>query len=68
MHLKRELAWFLHVRWQEVFTMFESLDETMKHDEQRESTPRERITKYIVTALVSLVVVGGLLISIRMLE
>lgn len=48
--------------------MFESLDETMKHDEQSASTPRERITKYIVTALVSLVVVGGLLISIRMLE
>jgi hypothetical protein len=48
--------------------MFESLDDTMKHDQQRESTPRERITKYVVTALVSLVVVGGLLIGIRMME
>lgn len=58
----------MHKSLQEVFTMFESLDETMKHDEQRESTSRERITKYIVTALVSIVVVGGLLFSIRMLE
>ncbi|MCS7023569.1 MAG: hypothetical protein NZV14_02125 [Bryobacteraceae bacterium] len=48
--------------------MFESLDETMKHDAERESTPRERITKYIVTALISVVVVGGLLFAIRMLE
>lgn len=48
--------------------MFESLDETMKHDEKMQTSPRERWMKYIVTAVVSVAVVGGLLLSIRMLE
>lgn len=48
--------------------MFDSLDETMKHDDQEQTTPRERWMKYVVTAVVSVVVVGGLLLSIRLLE
>ncbi|HUQ94460.1 MAG TPA: hypothetical protein VM120_22450 [Bryobacteraceae bacterium] len=48
--------------------MFESLDETMKHDEKEQSTPRERWMRYIITAVISVAVVGGLLMSIRMLE
>ncbi|MBI3680045.1 MAG: hypothetical protein HY235_06570 [Acidobacteria bacterium] len=48
--------------------MFDSLDETMKHDAEKETTPRERILRYVVTAVISIVVVGGLLLSIRLLE
>lgn len=48
--------------------MFESLDDTMKHDQERETTPRERWMRYLLTAVLSIVIVGGLLISIRMLE
>lgn len=48
--------------------MFESLDETMKHDEKEQNTPRERWMRYIITAVISIAVVGGLLMSIRMLE
>ena len=48
--------------------MFDSLDETMKHDDQEQTTAKERWMRYVVTAVVSVVVVGGLLLSIRMLE
>lgn len=48
--------------------MFDSLDETMKHDEETQTTSRERWMRYVVTAVISVVVVGGLLMSIRMLE
>ena len=48
--------------------MFDSLDETMKHDDQEQTTPKERWMRYVVTAVVSIAVVGGLLLSIRMLE
>ncbi|MBL8211211.1 MAG: hypothetical protein JNK87_10895 [Bryobacterales bacterium] len=48
--------------------MFDSLDETMKHDDQEQTTPKERWMRYVVTAVISIVVVGGLLLSIRMLE
>lgn len=48
--------------------MFDSLEETMKHDDQEQTTPKERWMKYLVTAVVSVVVVGGLLLSIRLLE
>lgn len=47
--------------------MFDSLDETMKHDAQVQTSPRERMVKYIVTAVVSVIVVGGVLMAIRML-
>ena len=48
--------------------MFESLDDTMKHDAKQQSTAAERWTKYVVTALISVAVVGGLIFSIRMFE
>ncbi|MCC6361971.1 MAG: hypothetical protein IT165_00515 [Bryobacterales bacterium] len=48
--------------------MFDSLDETMKHDEEEQSTPRERWMKYILTLIIAVVVVGGLLTVIRMVE
>jgi hypothetical protein len=48
--------------------MFESLDDTMKRDEAKETTLAERITKYVVAGLLTVVVVGGLIYTIRVLE
>lgn len=48
--------------------MFESLDDTMKRDEAQVSTMGERITKYVVAALLTVIVVGGVLYGIRVLE
>ncbi|MBS1829218.1 MAG: hypothetical protein U0R19_35395 [Bryobacteraceae bacterium] len=48
--------------------MFESLDDTMKHDDQQQVSPAERWTKYLVTAVITIAVVGGLIFSIRMFE
>jgi hypothetical protein len=48
--------------------MFESLDETMKHDAERETTPRERMAKYLVTAVLAVAVFTGVIMAIRMIE
>jgi len=48
--------------------MFESLDDTMKRDEANVTTKAERITKYVVAGLLAILIVGGLLFTIRVLE
>jgi hypothetical protein len=48
--------------------MFESLEDTMKHDDKQQTTAKERWMRLALTAVISVVVVGGLLMSIRMLE
>ena len=48
--------------------MFDSLDETMKHDEENGSSPRERLMRYVLVALAIVVTVGGLMLGIRYLE
>ena len=48
--------------------MFESLDEHMKHDDQLETTPKERIMRWVAVAVVSVLVFAGLYFSVRMLE
>ena len=48
--------------------MFDSLEEQMKHDAQAESTPRERLMKWVVVAVSSVVLFGGLYYGVRMLE
>ena len=48
--------------------MFESLDETMKHDLEKESSTRERLVRYVVLAIGAVIVVGGLLLGIRGLQ
>ncbi len=47
--------------------MFESLDDTMKHDAKADSTPRERMMRYLLTAVISVAVIGGILAAIRMM-
>lgn len=47
--------------------MFESLDEQMKHDEEATTTPKEKYMKWVLVALVSLAVFGGLYMGVRVL-
>ena len=48
--------------------MFESLDETMKHDRQESTSGKERVFLWVSVALVSVLVFGGLYIGVRVLE
>jgi hypothetical protein len=47
--------------------MFDSLEEQIKHDDQAEISPRERVMHWVVIAVVSVVVFGGLILGIKML-
>ncbi len=40
--------------------MFESLDDQMKHDAQAEASTKERMLKYVLIGVVSVVVVCGI--------
>jgi len=48
--------------------MFDSLEDQMKQDEQKESTPTERYIRWAVIAVVSVLLFGGLIYGVRMLE
>lgn len=48
--------------------MFESLDEHIKHDQALESTPAQRIMRWALALVVTLVVLGGLYAAIQFLE
>jgi hypothetical protein len=48
--------------------MFDSLDDQMKHDSKLENTPKERVIKYLMIAVLSLVVFGGVFFGVRLLE
>lgn len=48
--------------------MFESLDERIKHDIEMETTRKERILRWVAVAVITVIVVGGLHLGIRMLE
>lgn len=48
--------------------MFDSLDDTMKHDEQAATTSREKIIRWIVIGVVSILVFGGLFVGVSLLE
>lgn len=40
--------------------MFESLDDQMKHDAEAEASTKERMLRYVIIGVVSVVVVGGI--------
>ena len=48
--------------------MFDSLDEKIKRDDAAETTPRERIAKNLVIAVISVFFFGGLYFVVRFLE
>ncbi len=45
--------------------MFDSLDETLKHDLKAQSSPRERMMLYGSVAGVSLLLFGGILAAMK---
>ncbi|MGQ9917939.1 MAG: hypothetical protein ACUVS7_11020 [Bryobacteraceae bacterium] len=49
-------------------TMFESLDDQMKHDEMETTTPRERWLKWLLVGVVSVLLFAGLYAGVRLLE
>ena len=48
--------------------MFDSLDETIKHDDNVEITRRERILKAVAIAVLSILLFGALYFAVKMLE
>jgi len=48
--------------------MFDSLDEQMKHDAQVETTKGERTVKWVVIAVLSVLLFSALIFAVRMLE
>jgi hypothetical protein len=48
--------------------MFETLDEKMKHDRDQESTKAQRLVRYAVALIATVVVLGGLYFAVRLLD
>jgi hypothetical protein len=48
--------------------MFDSLDDQMKHDSLNEASAKERWTRYILIAAVSVVAVGGIFAAVQFIE
>ncbi|MGE5570167.1 MAG: hypothetical protein ACM3S5_14120 [Rhodospirillales bacterium] len=48
--------------------MFESLDEQIKRDTEMESTRLERLLKVVLALVVTVLVLGGLYVAVRMVE
>lgn len=48
--------------------MFESLDDRMKHDDQEVTSTRERLLKWVVVGVISVIVFGGLWMGVQMME
>ena len=48
--------------------MFDSLDEQMKHDVEETTTKRERLLRWALVALTSVLLFGGLYMGVRLLE
>lgn len=48
--------------------MFEGLDEQIKHDDLIETTPRERLMKWIIGAVIAIAVFGGLYLGLHFLQ
>jgi hypothetical protein len=48
--------------------MFDSLEEQMKSDESKATNPRERAMKWVIGAVVTIVVFGGLYVGVHLLN
>ena len=48
--------------------MFDSLDEQMRNDDSKVSTPSEKAIKWLLVVVVSLLVFGGLYFGVHMME
>jgi hypothetical protein len=54
-------------RSKEVGSMFETLDERMKHDDDEVTTKRERLLKWLLVGVVAVVLFSGLYMGVRLL-
>jgi hypothetical protein len=45
--------------------MFDSLDEQIKKDEDKESTTRERVLRYLAIVAVAVLIIGGLALAVQ---
>lgn len=48
--------------------MFESLDEQLKKEQAKESTPKERAMLYIAISAASLLIFGGIVVAVQFLH
>ena len=48
--------------------MFDSLEEQIKRDDKAEISPKERVMHWVVIAVASVLVFGGVIYGIKMLE
>ena len=48
--------------------MFDSLDEQMKKDAQKETTPRQRMLLWVVIIVASILLFGGLYFGVRLVS
>jgi hypothetical protein len=48
--------------------MFETLDDRIKQDEMEVSTPRERLLKWVLVGVVSVMLFGGLYLGVSLME
>ena len=46
--------------------MFDSLDDTIKRDLEKESTGKERMMRYAAVAVASVLLFGGLIFAVRL--
>jgi hypothetical protein len=47
--------------------MFDSLDESIKHELDSESSAKDRMIRYAVITVIAIVVIGGLYEAVRLL-
>jgi hypothetical protein len=48
--------------------MFDSLEEQIKKDENKQSSTRERILQYLAIAAVSVLIIGGLVLAVQHIQ
>jgi hypothetical protein len=48
--------------------MFDSLDEQMKKDMNKETSPRQRMLMWVVIVLASILIFGGLYFGVRLIS
>jgi len=48
--------------------MFDSLDEQMKHDDEAETTPRQRMLKWATVGVVAVAIFSALIFGLRAMQ
>jgi len=67
-NLGSSVSYIAYFRQGGLETMFDSLDDTIKHDEERETTSKERWLVRLTAVVVGVVVLAGLYFGVQMLE